>query len=195
MRHHYDAEAVRVAAKPDSLDRYERGRSDDHKYADGGPGNQTIARSFQGMREPKSKQRGHSRRHAGFNERWDGMSREEQQANGRLLRNYEPAPPLVWKMATAAFAEAHYATFPPELVERCIRAGCPKGGTVLDPFGGSGTTALVADMMGCDAILIELHPDYAKMARRRLREGLGRVVSDLDEDRADDLPLFAGGQG
>lgn len=63
--------------------------------------------------------------------------------------------------------------------------------TVLDPFGGSGTTGLVADMLGRDAILIELNPDYAQMARKRIRENLGRVKSDIPEDRPTDLPLFA----
>ena len=51
----------------------------------------------------------------------------------------------VWEIATAPFAEAHFATFPPALIEPCILAGCPKGGAVLDPFGGAGTTGLVAD--------------------------------------------------
>lgn len=84
---------------------------------------------------------------------------------GRLLRTYEPE---VWHMATAAFSEAHFATFPPALVERCLTATCPKGATVLDPFGGAGTTGLVADRMGRDAILIELNPDYAEIARKRI---------------------------
>ena len=83
----------------------------------------------------------------------------------------------VWTVATAPYSEAHFATFPPALVEPCILAGCPKGGTVLDPFGGAGTTGLVADRLGRNAILIELNPEYAEMARRR-----------IDEDRG---PLFA----
>lgn len=74
----------------------------------------------------------------------------------------------VWTIATAPFAEAHFATFPPELAERCIKAGCPAGGTVLDPFGGSGTTGLVADRLQRNAILIELNPAYAAMARKRI---------------------------
>ena len=82
----------------------------------------------------------------------------------------------VWTIATAPFAEAHFATFPPELAERCIKAGCPKGGTVLDPFGGSGTTGLVADRLQRNAVLIELNPQYAAMAKRRL---------------TNDAPLFA----
>jgi DNA modification methylase len=115
------------------------------------------------------KQRGHSRRHAGFNDRWDLMEKDEQQANGRYLRNYEPAPLAVWEMATQAFADAHFATFPPELAERCILAGCPKGGTVLDPFGGAGTTALVALRHGRKSELIELNPEYADIAARRIK--------------------------
>lgn len=75
-----------------------------------------------------------------------------------------------------AFVESHFATFPTDLIEPCILAGCPAGGTVLDPFGGAGTTGLVADRHGRDAILIELNPEYAEMAR-------ARIISDA--------PLFA----
>jgi hypothetical protein len=78
----------------------------------------------------------------------------------------------VWTIATRPFHEAHFATFPPELAERCILAGCPAGGTVLDPFGGAGTTGLVADRLHRHAVLIELNPEYAAMAERRIaREG------------------------
>ena len=59
-------------------------------------------------------------------------------------------------------------TFPPKLIEPCILAGCPKGGIVLDPFGGAGTTALVADMNGRNSIIIEINPKYAAMAEARV---------------------------
>lgn len=72
-------------------------------------------------------------------------------------------------VATAPFPEAHFATFPPALIEPCIKAGCPKGGTVLDPFGGSGATGLVADRLKRNAVLIELNPEYAAMAERRIK--------------------------
>jgi DNA modification methylase len=75
----------------------------------------------------------------------------------------------VWTVATQPFKEAHFATFPPDLIEPCIKAGCPKGGTVLDPFGGAGTTGLVADRIQRDAILIELNPEYAEIARQRIK--------------------------
>jgi site-specific DNA-methyltransferase (adenine-specific) len=74
----------------------------------------------------------------------------------------------VWTIATAPFKEAHFATFPPALIEPCILAGCPIDGTVLDPFGGAGTTGLVADRLQRSAILIELNPEYAAIARKRI---------------------------
>ena len=74
----------------------------------------------------------------------------------------------VWTVATAPFSEAHFATFPPALIEPCILAGCPKSGCVLDPFAGAGTTGLVALRHDRDFIGIELNPDYAQMARNRI---------------------------
>lgn len=86
----------------------------------------------------------------------------------RNLRN-------VWTIPTAAFADAHFATFPPALVEPCIKAGCPADGSVLDPFGGAGTTAMVAVALGRTATLIELNPEYATLARARIEaEFMGR---------------------
>lgn len=96
---------------------------------------------------------------------------------GRNLRNYEPAPLEVWPIATKPFSEAHFATFPPELAERCILAGCPVGGTVLDPFGGAGTTALVAERHRRNSVLIELNPQYAEITRRRLVADAGLFAS------------------
>lgn len=76
----------------------------------------------------------------------------------------------VWEVTTQPFPEAHFATFPEELIKPCILAGCPAGGTVLDPFGGSGTTALVARDNGCKAILIELNAAYIEIVKRRLSQ-------------------------
>ncbi len=74
----------------------------------------------------------------------------------------------VWTVSTQSFSEAHFATFPPALIEPCILAGCPSGGVVLDPFGGAGTTGLVADRLQRNAILIELNPTYAAIAEKRM---------------------------
>lgn len=75
----------------------------------------------------------------------------------------------VWTVPTQPYSGAHFATFPPDLIEPCILAGCPVGGTVLDPFGGAGTTGLVADRHQRDAVLIELNPAYADIAEDRIR--------------------------
>ena len=73
----------------------------------------------------RDKQRGHSRRHAGFNEHWDEMTKEEQQVGGANLRN-------VWHIATRPYKQAHFATFPPALVEPCIKAGTSEMGCCSD---------------------------------------------------------------
>jgi DNA modification methylase len=79
----------------------------------------------------------------------------------------------VWTIATQPFSGSHFAVMAPELAERCIKAGSRPCDTVLDPFGGAGTTGLVADRLGRDAILIELNPDYAAMARGRVSDDAG----------------------
>ena len=79
----------------------------------------------------------------------------------------------VWNVATRPYKGAHFATFPPELIEPCILAGCPQGGTVLDPFGGSGTTAGVAVKHGRNAILCELNQDYADLIPARVSSIVG----------------------
>jgi len=73
----------------------------------------------------------------------------------------------VWSVATNPYPEAHFATFPPALIEPCVLAGCPSGGVVLDPFGGSGTTAQVANKFGRKAVLIELNPEYCELIMKR----------------------------
>ncbi len=74
----------------------------------------------------------------------------------------------VWTVTTKPFSGAHFATMPPALVEPCIKAGSRPGDVVLDPFGGAGTTGLVADRLGREAILVELNPKYQTMARDRI---------------------------
>ena len=76
----------------------------------------------------------------------------------------------VWKVTTQPFTGAHFAVFPEKLIEPCILAGCPVGGTVLDPFCGSGTTAVVSLRNSRNAILCELNPDYIKIAEKRLTQ-------------------------
>jgi DNA modification methylase len=74
----------------------------------------------------------------------------------------------VWNVATKSFKGAHFATYPPELIEPCILAGCPENGVVLDPFFGSGTTGFVAKENNRNFIGVELNPDYVEIAKKRI---------------------------
>lgn len=82
----------------------------------------------------------------------------------------------VWRIRSEPFRGDHFATFPRDLVRRCIKAGCPHGGMVLDPFAGSGTVGIVACELGRDALLIELSPQYAQLARNRIRDACGLLA-------------------
>ena len=81
----------------------------------------------------------------------------------------------VWIVTTKGYPEAHFATYPPDLIEPCILAGCPERGTVLDPFSGAGTTGWVALRNSRNYIGIELNPEYVKITRRRLRPLLSEL--------------------
>lgn len=82
----------------------------------------------------------------------------------------------VWTVTTKPYPGAHFATFPPDLVEPCVLAGCPSGGKVLDPFAGSGTVGEVALKLGRKFIGIELNPAYAAMARKRVDEAASQPI-------------------
>lgn len=157
----YDADAARTPPAPATETRLAQNveaQAGSQRANGGGKTNGPM----KAVQRRTDKQRGHTRRHAGFNDRWDSMPVADQMANGSNLRS-------VWWIAPAQYREGHYAVMPPGLAEICILAGCPEGGTVLDPFGGAGTTGLVADRHGRNAILIELNPEYAAMAERRIR--------------------------
>jgi DNA modification methylase len=79
-------------------------------------------------------------------------------------------PGDVWTISTTSYAGAHFAVMPPELVRRCVLAGCPEGGTVLDPFIGSGTVAMVANQMGRRAVGIDLSETYLDLAMQRCKD-------------------------
>ena len=157
----YDTEAARTPAAPDTETRL--------AGLTGSPHGRHAETPLPPKERRSNKQRGHPRKHQGFNDRWDSMEKSEQLAGGSNLRS-------VWWIAPAQYREGHYAVMPDALAEICITAGCKPGGTVLDPFGGAGTTGLVADRLQRDAILIELNPEYAEMARNRI---------------TNDAPLFA----
>ncbi|MGC9503324.1 DNA-methyltransferase [Baaleninema sp.] len=91
--------------------------------------------------------------------------------DGRWDRAFHPKgrnKRTVWNVPLSKFRDAHFAVFPEKLIEPCILAGCPTGGTILDPFFGAGTTGLVANQLGRNYVGIELNPDYIEIAQKRL---------------------------
>ena len=96
----------------------------------------------------------------------------------------------VWTIATQPFPGAHFAVMPPALVRPCILAGCPVGGVVLDPFAGAGTVPLVAAENGRGYLGIELNPEYAEMARERIRlRGKTPVADEVEPGQESLFPL------
>lgn len=95
----------------------------------------------------------------------------------------------VWTITTKSFKGAHFATMPVDLAERCILAGCPVGGTVLDPFGGAGTTGFAANLNGRNATLIELNNEYVSIAESRITPNLLEHFEVKDE-QTNDGPRF-----
>jgi len=91
-----------------------------------------------------------------------------KKADGTLLTDGFRNKRDVWTVPTKPYKEAHFAVYPEELIQPCILAGCPESGVVLDPFGGSGTTAFVSKKYARNYILIELNPEYKKIADKRL---------------------------
>jgi len=103
---------------------------------------------------------------------WSESMTKDGEITHRNLRN-------VWTITTQPFSEAHFATFPPKLAETCIKAGCPEDGVVFDPFGGAGTTGLVADQLQRDCILIELNPEYIDISEKRIKND-GGMFTDIE---------------
>lgn len=169
-RYYYDAAAIREPASPDFIKQVEEGYNGhaikDYLAASVQDASATKSRIINGARNRIDKQRGHSRRHAGFNDKWDALTPSEQALLGSNKRD-------VWSVAPANYREAHFATFPPDLIKPCILAGTKPGDVVLDPFSGSGTTGMVALELGRKAVLIELNPDYATLGMERCNTTLG----------------------
>lgn len=156
QRYYCDMDAIKEPASPNTHARYALGRSENHKWSDGGQGNQTIAKTFKHMRN-HSKKPGVNPKAAinspGCKQNESFSSAVKDIVEDRNKRS-------VWTVSTKPFSGAHFATFPPDLIEPCILAGCPSGGTVLDPFFGAGTTGIVAYKNDRKFIGIELSEPY-----------------------------------
>lgn len=110
----------------------------------------------------------------------DGSINDKRKGLGRLINKQKTRVSTekrnkrsVWSVTTKGFKEAHFATFPEKLIVDCIKAGCPEGGIVLDPFMGAGTTALVSRKLNRNYIGFEINEDYIKIAQKRLNKELG----------------------
>lgn len=155
-RYFYDADAIREPAR----------------YA--GPNEPQHSTYGQGFTRRSEKQRATAanaravgassgRRMDGFNDRWDRAECGGTARHGRNKRD-------VWTISSQPFPGAHFATFPRKLVEPCVLAGSREGDLVLDPFAGAGTVGVVALRRGRGFVGIELNPEYAAMARARIRD-------------------------
>lgn len=142
-RYYFDSEAIKEEASDVSIARLKRGVSDHHKNVNGAPGQTPHS-----MGKPRN----------------HDLSRDVP-----TTRN----PRSVWTVTTKPFKDAHFATYPEDLIVPCILAGCPEGGLVLDPFMGAGTTALVSKKLGRNYVGFELNEEYKKIAEKRLTKTLG----------------------
>jgi DNA modification methylase len=163
-KYYYDHEAIKEPPSPELLKQIQEGYNGEASKDYLGVGVQdasaTKKRVINGYRTKIDKQRGHTRRHAGFNDRWDNLSVAEQRMCGASKRD-------VWTVSPACYPEAHFATFPEGLIRPCVLAGSKPGDVILDPFGGSGTTGQVAIELGRQAILCELNPQYIELIHQR----------------------------
>lgn len=173
-RYFFDAAAIAEPIAPATLQRMKHGRSGSHKYAEHVPG------------QPVQK----------INRIREAGVPEAELPTHRNKRD-------VWHINTSCYSGAHFAVFPPKLAETCILAGCPKGGVVLDPFFGSGTTGLAAKRIGRHYIGIDLNPEFCRLAEERIaadalkargtaRKGEAAKPSALPEESAGGAPQAAG---
>jgi len=166
-RYHCDMEAIREAAAESSESRWSQD-IDGQAGSDRVPGKTNgPMKAVGGSRSKRdSFQRQGSKREQVMPGQSKGTHRPDREPSSwdLLTRNKRS----VWSVPTVGYKGAHFATFPPDLIRPCVLAGAPRGGVVLDPFGGAGTTSLVSMQEGRRSVICELNPEYAAMARRRI---------------------------
>ncbi len=140
-KYYFNASAIAEPIADGTAARYLAGRGNRHKYSKEVPGQGGI----QKLNQPRKA----------------GEIKETDISPYRNCRD-------VWLINTVSYRGEHFAAYPPKLAERCILAGCPEGGTVLDPFFGSGTTGLAAVQNGRTYIGIELNERYCVLAEKRI---------------------------
>lgn len=162
VRYYYDNEAIKEPPKASSIKRVSQKTFDQQTGGkkDYGPdSNRSMRKTVENFKNAvfggTNKASGYgTRKHSG-----------NEDSGSYLVKGVNKRS--VWHIAPKPFKEAHFATFPPELITPCILAGCPPNGIVLDPFAGSGTVGAVCNVLGRHAILIEQNPKYVEMIERR----------------------------
>jgi len=166
-KYYYDADAIRDPLASSSLTRLNQDIKNQKGSARGNGGRKTNG-NMKAVFSKKNIKGNFSKR--GITRTTEGLNLKTQLEKinplGRNKRN-------VWTITTKPFKEAHFATFPPDLIEPCIKAGCPENGIVLDPFAGAGTTGIVARSLNRTAILIELNPEYIEISKNRIDKEFG----------------------
>ena len=156
--YYFDAEAIAEPLAASTIDRLAQQNLANQRGSDRVPGKTNGAMKAVGPRFGGSKYGDDARDEART------KSGNEWSGADSGLRNKRS----VWSVATQPFPDAHFATFPQALIEPCVLAGAPPGGTVLDPFLGAGTTAVVCERLGRRWIGCELNTEYADIAKRRI---------------------------
>lgn len=184
-KYYYDADAIKTEMADTTIKRLMQDTRH-QKGSDRVPGKTNGPMKAVGKLD---KQSGHGRRHAGFNKRWKDRKGYDHRGdladkkfrnhsgnydeNGNVIGGGKANKRSVWHVAIKPFKEAHFAVYPQELIIDCIKAGCPEGGIVLDPFAGANTTGIVARKLNRNYISIELNPKYKAIADKRESEELG----------------------
>jgi DNA modification methylase len=180
-RYYYDAEAIREPMAASSVIRLAQdieGQQGSDRANGGAKTNGNMkavggSKGAFGPQQSRTRAKGNSKSFRGGGAYTQGRSFDN---SADIERESHGNPPndsgsrnkrSIWTVATAQMKEAHFATFPEKLIEPCILAGCPVGGHVLDPFGGSGTTLKVSLENNRECTLIDINPDYIAMQKRR----------------------------
>lgn len=191
QKYYYDHEAIMTDVAQSSIQRLSQ-NIDQQLGSDRVPGKSNGAMkakaSWNGSTFDKGKTgemmstHGHTRK-SGNKDRKTGAERGCPEGTGSNVCSSVPWEGMkankrsVWTVTTKPFKEAHFATFPQELIVDCIKAGCPEGGVVLDPFMGAGTTAVVSRKLNRNYVGFELNADYIKIAESRIRNEIGELFT------------------
>lgn len=186
QKYYYDIDAIRTPVKDSTVQRMMQ-QIEDQKGSERVPGktNGTMKAVGPGRKPAPQDNRGGNQgsvigikaySHRGTGDKKLTGHSGNFDGDGNLIGDGMANKKSVWTVTTKPFKEAHFATFPEDLIVDCIKAGCPVDGVVLDPFMGAGTTALVSRKLNRNYIGFELNPDYIKIANKRLHDELGFFV-------------------